>query len=133
MIIMIIIIILLFNFIYLIIGVVSLSTPHVSVDVLRVVVVSIDEPLNVSGRPLDCEGVVVLAKVLWVLSLSGAMVHIVGRTAAVMDRAHDFMWLITSLLHNVNLSRCSPLAVLAVSRHHPDGWPEIVPTRQFRA
>lgn len=58
------------------------------------------------------------------------MIDVVGGGASVMNCAHDFMRLVTTLLHDVNFTGSSPLAVVTVSGEHPNGRPEIVATRQ---
>ncbi len=112
----------------LVVGVVSLAAPHVPVDVLGVVVVPVDEPLDLMGSPLHGKVVEASAKVLWIALLPRAVVDVVGRRSAVVNRSHDLMWLITAQLHDVNLPRGSPGAVLAALGHHPEGRPEVVPT-----
>jgi len=114
-----------------IVGVCSSTSIEVSDEILSVVNLSIDQPLDLISFPDQFEIVEIFREVKVEGSWSRSSVNIVGPSRSVMNSSFYHSCRLSTSFHDVDLPRSCPSSVNRVLWHHPNGWPQVISSWEF--
>jgi len=85
----------------------------------------VNVPLHAALSPFKSIDVIALRKIDANSVVSSSSVDVVGPWSTMVESSRSNPWVISSRLHDVNLSRGSPSSVCIVSRQHPNSRPQL--------